>query len=578
MNIYHGTGVSEGVAIGKVLRINSAFVKYPRIELDDDSAVELEIDRMREAQTTVEQQLDETMEESAAIIAEEIRSVFSSYKLFIRDKRFIPAIEERIKRDKINAEWALIYVIADLEKQFKAIPDPYIRSRFDDIRQLGERLMNNLLQKPFLDLSQLKQQVIIVCHDISPADSFHLARANILGIITELGGITSHTSILARALSIPAVVGVQDATIRLMDEELIILDGNSGEVIDKPSDDIINEKLNKLERISFYQNELQKLADIDCELSDGHRVDIAANIDFLSELAQLSALKIPSIGLIRTEFLFLLDEGFPDEDEQFALYRQIVNEADYKPVTFRTWDIGGDKQVDMFSEFRDEANPALGLRAIRVCLKYDDLFRTQVRAILRVSELSQINLMIPMVTRIDEVLKSKQIIEEEIEALRVSDDNLKVGCMIETPASVFIIDELLDQLDFVSIGTNDLIQYALAVDRLNEHVADLFNPFHPAILSMLEKVVSTANRMNKSVSICGELAADPILQMFLLGTGDVTFSMSPNHVLRTKKILKKVDSATCKKIAFKFMNKHSFVESNQYVQQLKEEYLEEITD
>lgn len=578
MNIYRGIGVSDGVAIGKALRINSAFVQYPRIQLDDDESVAVEIERIQQALMAVEQQLDETMKQSSDLLPEELKSVFASYKLFFRDRRFVPAIEERVKRDKINAEWALIYVIADLDKQFRAIEDPYIQSRFYDIRQLGERLMNSLLQKPFLDLSQLKQRVIIVCHDISPADSFHLAKANILGIITELGGLNSHTSILARAMGIPAVVGVQDATMRLMDDELIILDGISGEVIDNPNDDTIDVKLNKLERISFYQNQLQKLADRECELSDGHKVDIAANIDFLTELQQLRELNIPAIGLIRTEFLFMLDEVFPDEDEQYELYRHIVESADHKPVTFRTWDIGGDKPVKLFREQMDEANPALGLRAIRVCLKYDELFRAQVRAILRASAMSPVNLMIPMITRIDEVLKSRDIIEQELKSLNMSDEHLRIGCMIETPASVFIIDELLDLLDFVSIGTNDLIQYALAVDRLNEHVADLFNPFHPAILVMLEKVVTTANRMNKYVSICGELAADPVLQMFMIGIGDITFSMSPNHVLKTKKILQKVDQATCKKIAFKFMNKHSFVESNQYVEQLKRQYLEEITD
>ncbi|MBT3225749.1 MAG: phosphoenolpyruvate--protein phosphotransferase [Calditrichaeota bacterium] len=578
MNIYRGIGVSDGVAIGKVLMINSAFMQYPRIELDDDSKVPIEIDRIRQAQLSIEEQLDQTMAQSTDILPEEMRSVFVSYKLFIRDKRFVPAIEKRITRDKINAEWALIHVMADLEKQFKQIQDPYIRSRFNDIRQLGERLMNSLLQKPFLDLTQLKHQVIIVCHDISPADSFHLAKANILGIITELGGMASHTSILARAMNIPAVVGLQDATLRLIDDDLIILDGNSGEVIDHPSDEAINEKLNKLERISFYQNQLQKLAEVDCELSDGRKIDLAANIDFLTELKQIGDLKIPSVGLIRTEFLFLMDESFPDEEEQLALYKQIIEAIDYKPVTIRTWDIGGDKPSKVIKEYMDEANPALGLRAIRVCLKYDDLFRIQIRAILRASENSQINLMIPMVTRIDEVLKTKKIIVEELQKLNVKADNLQIGCMIETPASIFIIDELLDQLDFVSIGSNDLIQYALAVDRMNEHVADLFNPFHPAILSMLEKVVISANRMNKDVSICGELAADPVMQMFLIGVGEVTFSMSPNHILQTKKILKKVDTATCKKIAFQFMNKHSFEESNQYVQQLKDQYLEEITD
>ncbi|NQU64796.1 MAG: phosphoenolpyruvate--protein phosphotransferase [SAR324 cluster bacterium] len=578
MNTYKGIGVSQGVAIGKVLRINSAFMQYPRIELDNESLVPIEVDRIRRARESIEQQLEQTMEQSATILPDEMRSVFTSYKLFIRDKRFVPAIEEQITKNKINAEWALIHVMADLDKQFKQIEDPYIRSRFNDIRQLGERLMSCLLQKPFLDLTQLKHQVIIVCRDISPVDSFHLAKANILGIITELGGMTSHTSILARAMNIPAVVGVQDASLRLVDGELIILDGNSGEVIDHPSDEAINEKLNKLERISFYQTQLQELAEVDCELSDGHIVDIAANIDFLTELKQIGDLNIPSVGLIRTEFLFLIDESFPDEEEQLSLYKHIIEAIDYKPVTIRTWDIGGDKPNIIIKELIDEANPALGLRAIRFCLKYDDLFRTQIRAIIRASENSLIKLMIPMVTRIDEVLKTKKIIAEELLHLNLHGENLRIGCMIETPASVFIVDELLDQLDFVSIGSNDLIQYALAVDRMNEHVADLFNPYHPAILSMLEKVVTSANRMKKDVAICGELAADPVIQMFLIGVGDITLSMSPNHILQTKKILGKVDTATCKKIAFQFMTKHSFEESNQYVQKLKDLYLEEITD
>ncbi|MCP4756516.1 MAG: phosphoenolpyruvate--protein phosphotransferase [Proteobacteria bacterium] len=577
MNTYRGIGVSDGVAIGKVLKINSAFVHYPRIQLeDDDEKVSHEVERIKQAKKAVEEQLDHIMEQSIEILPDEISSVFSGYKLFIRDKRFVPVIEKHIKENKINAEWALIYVIADLDKQFKKITDPYIRARFDDIRQLGERLMNQLQKKPHLDLTQLKHPVIIVCHDISPADSFHLAQANILGIITELGGTTSHSSILARAMNIPAVVGVQDITMRVLDEELIILDGNTGEIIDHPSDDIINQKLNKLEQFSFYQNQLQKLAESECVLSDGQKIDIAANLDFLTELKLIESLNIPSIGLIRTEFLFLIEDGFPDEDQQFALYEHIIKESRYKPITVRTWDIGGDKPSNIFPEFLDEANPALGLRAIRVCLKHPEIFQVQIRAILRASEICEVKLMLPMVTRLDEVIKAKAIIHDERKKLGISTEKLQIGCMIETPASVFIIDELLDLLDFVSIGSNDLIQYALAVDRMNEHVADLYSPYHPSILKMLEKIVVSANRVNKYVSICGELAADPILQMFLIGIGKVTFSMGPNHVLQTKKILRKVDTITCKKIAFQFMNKHSFVESNLYVQKLKEQYMEEL--
>ncbi|MCG8333434.1 MAG: phosphoenolpyruvate--protein phosphotransferase [Proteobacteria bacterium] len=574
MNIYKGIGVSDGVAIGKVLKINSSYMNYPRIQFDSDEKVPTEISRIKDAQVSVESQLDAIIEQGVDFLPEEINSVFSSYKMFIKDKNFIPAIEQKIVEMQINAEWALIYVLADLEKQFKAIPDPYISSRFDDIRQLGERIMNHLLKKPHLDLSQLKEPVVVICHDISPADSFHLAKAKLLGIVTELGGTTSHSSILARAMNIPAVVGVQNITLRLQDEQNVILDGNLGEVIEEPSEEQIRTKLDKKERYSFYLDNLKKLADRECVLSDGQRVDLAANLDFLSELSTINDLKIPSVGLIRTEFLFLIEESFPDEDQQFQLYKQIIEDLEFKPVTIRTWDVGGDKPTFAFPELADETNPALGLRAIRVCLKYQDIFRTQIRAIIRASELSSIKIMIPMVTRIDEVIKAKSIIAEEQKNLGSSGEKLEIGCMIETPASAFIIEDLLDLIDFISIGSNDLIQYALAVDRMNEHVADLFAPFHPAILKMLEKIVVSANRMNKNVSICGELAADPILQMFMLGIGNVTFSMAPNHVLQTKSILQKVDRATCKKIAFQFMNKHSYEENNQYVQQLKEQYFD----
>ena len=575
MNIYKGIGVSDGVAIGKVLKINSAYVNYPRIQLDSEDKIPVETRRIKEAQISVEQQLDAITMQSVEILPEEINSVFSSYKMFIRDKNFVPAIETKIREQQINAEWALIIVLAELEKKFKIIPDPYIRARYDDIRHLGERIMNHLLQKPHLDLSQLKEPVVVVCHDISPADSFHLAQAKVLGIVTELGGTTSHSSILARAMNIPAVVGVQNITLRLLDNQQVILDGNLGEVIEEPSDELIKTKLDKKERHKLYQANLRKLTDKECVLADGTKVDLAANLDFLSELQIINDLKIESVGLIRTEFLFIIDEAFPDEDQQFELYKHVIEEIGHKEITIRTWDVGGDKPTHAFPELSSEVNPALGLRAIRVCLKYDHIFRPQVRAIIRASKISKIKLMIPMVTRIDEVIKTKSIIEEELNQLGSDGVNLEIGCMIETPASAFIIEDFLDLIDFISIGSNDLIQYALAVDRMNDHVADLFAPFHPAILKMLEKIIISANRMGKYVSICGELAADPIMQMFLLGIGNVVFSMSPNQVLYTKSVLRKVDRATCKKIAFQFMNKHSYEENNQYVQQLKEQYIEQ---
>ncbi|MDH5560480.1 MAG: phosphoenolpyruvate--protein phosphotransferase [Deltaproteobacteria bacterium] len=576
MNIYRGLGASDGVAIGKVLIINSAFMNYPRFQIETREEVEFEIKRVLDAKKATEDHLNQVMAQSENIIPEEIRAVFSSYKMFIGDKRFFPAIIDKIEQLKINAEWALIHVLADLDRMFEQIPDPYIRSRFDDIRQLGEKVMYNLKQKQFLDLRQLKHPVIIVCHDISPADSFHLNPKYILGIITELGGETSHSSILARAMNIPAVVGVQDISTRLLDDTQIILDGLTGEIFENPTEKIVKEKLNKQERYNLYQSELQELLDEDCELADGKRIELAANLDYMEELEVISTMKVSSLGLIRTEFLFLLDEGLPGEEEQLKVFNDIIKRSNGIPITIRTWDIGMDKGSSFFPELIDEVNPALGLRGIRICLNHQEFFRVQIRAILRASKNGKIRLMIPMVTRADEVVRTNAIIQEELESLNIPRENIEIGCMIETPGATFIVDELLDLIDFVSIGTNDLIQYSLAVDRLNEHVSNLYTPFHPAILKMLEVIITIANRRNKYVSICGELAADPIMQLFLIGVGKITFSMSPNQILRTKRFLKKVDTTLCKKVAFQFASKHSLEESRSYVEQLRKTYIENI--
>jgi len=576
MQIYRGMGVSEGVAIGKVLKIHSAFMNYPRTQLDNADAVPGEVSRIQLAQKKTEEQLAQISDQSSGLLDDELAQIFSSYQLLLKDKQFIPKVLKTIEKEQINAEWALIRVIAGLEEKFSLMDNPYIKARIDDIRQLGEKLMANLLKKPMLDLSRLSDPVIIICHDISPTDAFHLNKDNILGIATELGGETSHSSILARAMNIPAVVGVHDITQRLTDDQVCILDGVSGEVISQPSKETIDEKLNKKEKLNYYQKQLYKLIDQPCRLHDGTMVDLAANLDFLEELTQIKEYKIASIGLVRTEFLFLLEEKFPTEEEQFQIFSRIIQESGCNPVTLRTWDIGADKTTSLIAELLEEANPALGFRGIRTCLEHEQILRPQIRALLRASELALVKVMIPMVTRIDEVTRVVDIIAEESESLKLSNTKFEVGCMLETPAAMLIIDDLLDHCDFISIGTNDLIQYTLAVDRMNEHVSRLFDPFHPAILKSLEHVVQTSNRRSKPVSICGELASNPIMQMFLLGTGQITFSMSPNQILKTKRVLSKVDQISCKKIAFQFINKHSSDESNWLAQKLYQEYVEEV--
>ena len=575
MQTYRGLGVSEGVAIGRILRIHSAFVNYPRVQFDDDQQLPQEIERLKRAQTLTEIQLDEITGHSEGLLDEEMQQLFTSYQLLLRDKQFIPAMIKEIETQKVNAEWALIRIVAHLEARFSKIENPYIRARAADLRQLGEKVMNNLLETPALDLSNLKERVILCCHDISPTDAFHLSKDKILGIITELGGMTSHSSILARAMNIPAVVGVLDIMLRLADDQICILDGSIGEIIADPDDKIRTQKLDKQEKFRFSQDQLTLLIGQPGRLADGEVIELAANLDFMAEVSQIKQFQIPSIGLVRTEFLFRLESHFPTEEEQYLVYKQVIDETGCNPITFRTWDIGADKTTKLIKELVEEANPALGFRGIRTCLNYESILRPQFRALLRASAHCRLKVMLPMVTRIDEVTRSARILEEEAISLGMENHNLILGCMLETPAAVYILDDLLDHCEFISIGTNDLIQYSLAVDRMNENVSYLFDPFHPAILRMLEHSVLVANRRGKPISICGELAADPIMQMYLIGIGDITFSMSPNMVLKTKRVLSKVDRALCKKIAFKFINKHSSDESNNLAQELHHQYVEE---
>lgn len=576
MQIYRGTGSSGGVAIGKAMVIYSSFSQFTRISLTSDEEVEQEVKRVEAARELAREQIDESEKQAGSLLTNEVREILSSHRLFLEDKQLIPATLEKIKEQKINAEWALFDVIETIKDQFSKIQDPYLRSRFDDVRQTGERVMNNLQNKPRLDISKLRDPVIIFCHDISPADAYNLTEGKIMGIVSELGGQISHSSIIARALGIPAVVGVEGITSKIYDNSSVIVDGGTGEIIHNPDAMMRQEKEEKKKRLQFFQSKLKNLVSKECELADGRKYELAANLDLLGELEQIKSLNLPSIGLIRTEFLFLDNSRPPNEDEQYRTFKKIADELATKPITIRTWDLGADKVARFFPAYPNESNPALGLRAIRMCLKQPDFFREQIRAIIRVAQDSPVRLMIPMITNVDEIVKVRRMVSREQKKMNLRPPNLKIGCMIETPAAVMIIDEILDVADFISIGTNDLVQYALAIDRMNEHVAHMYSPFHPAVLRMLEKVISRANEMNIPVAVCGEMAADPFFQMFLLGVGKVTFSMTPNRILMTKEFLRKIDEVTCKKVAFRFLSKRTVQESNLFLKELHNKYYQNI--
>ncbi|MGK0289031.1 MAG: phosphotransferase system enzyme I (PtsI) [bacterium] len=574
MEIFRGVASSEGIAIGRAFTIDSSFSQFSRIELDSHQDIDKEIARIHSAHEEALQQFEEIEKRSENLLEGDLASLLTTHRLFLQDKRLLPAVEEKILDWKINAEWALSLVMSEIRTEFDQIEDSYLRSRFDDIRQISERLMSNLRQRKLFDFSQIHEPIILLCPDISPADAVHLAQGKVMGIVTEIGGMISHTSIIARAMGIPAVVGVEGITDKIASNVKLIIDGSSGEIIKEPDEVTLRKKVDKKGRIQFFQNKLEDLKTEECQLEDGRKVDIAANLDFMGELELIKQNNIRSVGLIRTEFLFINNSTIPTEDKQFQEFEKIFKELKNIPLTIRTWDLSPDKAPKFFPIRAEEANPALGSRAVRLCLRHEDIFRSQIRAILRMSAITPVRLLLPMITNLDEVLKSIKLIEEEKDRLGFSHYNIAVGCMIETPAAAMIIDEILDVSDFVSIGSNDLVQYTLAVDRINEHVAHLYTPFHPAILRLLEQVVKRSNVMNVPVSICGEMAADPFMQMFLLGIGEITFSMCPNRVLFSREILRKVSSANCKKVAFRFLSKRTLLETTMYLKELRELYLQ----
>ena len=545
-----GIAASPGIAISRSRLVNRSRMSVVERRILP-AEVEPELQSFREALESSRLQLLQVKNQVDNPELFEHLYIIDTHLLILEDEMLVGGTEALIRDELINAEGALNRVLSRLRRVFDSISDEYLRERRSDIDSIGDRLMRNLLGAARESLSDLTEQVLVVAHDLSPADTVQLDKSKVLGFVTDIGGRTSHTAILARSLGIPAVVGLETVTSLVPDGTPMIIDGSTGTVILNPSTATFREYLEKKQHYDYQESQLVKFRGLAAETRDGHALALRSNIDFVEEIAAAREQGAQGIGLFRTEFLFMTGDGPPSEDEQFEIYRSAVEQMAPYPVTIRTLDVGGDKFAPGLN-LADEVNPAMGLRAVRFSLKEVNLFRTQLRAILRASAFGSVRIMFPMISGLSEVRDCKHFLERERQDLVAAGiacaEHVEVGVMIETPAAVLIADRIAREVDFFSVGTNDLIQYCLAIDRGNEHVAYLYEPMHPAVLQALLRVCQAAHAAGIEVGMCGEMAGEDLYSLVLIALGFNELSMNAMSISRVKRIIREVELAEVQQI------------------------------
>ncbi len=535
-----GIGISPGIIFGKARTMIKDKISNDKKQITN---INTEIDRFGEAIACSKKQIIEIARRTKETIGENEAKIFEAHVLILEDAMLIDGIKDKISQEMVNAEYAVGEVAGEFITIFDSMDDAYMKEKSADIKDVSERIIRNLLGIEEWDIAATEEKVIIVAQDLTPSDTALLDKNKVLGFVTAVGGKTSHTAILARILEIPAISGINKILIEAQNGDELILDGHEGTVIINPSPDQINVyKKKKKEydnQLSLYNQYLNKQS----ITKDGKEVEIVANIGLPADTDKVIANDSEGVGLFRTEFLFMNRNSLPTEQEQYEAYKEVATRLEGKPVVIRTLDIGGDKEVE-YLHMQTELNPFLGYRAIRLCLDRKEIFMTQLRALLRASAHGNIKIMFPMISSIHELREAKQMLQEAREELAsegiIYNDNIEVGMMIEVPSAAMISDLLAKEVDFFSIGTNDLIQYMVAVDRGNEKIAHLYNDFNPGVLRMIKMVIDNAHKASIWVGMCGEAASNAYMIPLLLAMGLDEFSVCPSDILKLRYIMSKI--------------------------------------
>ncbi len=566
--VLKGIPASPGIIIGLAYVVsNKDKVQFNRSYLTTNEQIIAEIQRFRDAVSNTRKEIS-SIKQAITDEFQEHAYILDTHLLILQDKLLYDATIRLIQEERINAEWALQEAVTQAQALFSKIADPYIKSRIQDVQDVSQRVLRHLTGGNPFDFSKLTDHVILVIHDLSPVDATQMSVAKVKGFITETGGKTSHTAIMAQSLEIPAVVGLEDATQEIDTGYTLILDGLNGTVVINPDPKMLDIYLQRKKKFEEFKKDVNRSSFLPAITLDEHQTQVLANIEFQEEVDLALDYGADGIGLYRTEFLFLRHQRLPTEEELFEDYKTVAQMMRPKRVTIRTLDIGGDKFASHL-EYAPGINPALGLRAIRFCLKEHGIFRTQLRAILRASAYGQVRLMFPLISGIQEVIAARRILEEVKEELsrdgQAFNPRLPVGLMIEVPSAVMLADLLAKEADFFSIGTNDLIQYALAIDRGNKHVANMYQPLHPAVLRMIKQVVDAGHTAGITVAVCGEMAGDPLYTPILLGLGVDELSMNALAIPVVKRIVRHASMEEAQEFARHALQYGTVEEVNAYV-------------
>ena len=570
----HGIAASDGIAIAKVYTLTEPDLTVTKVTVEDS---EKEVSRLDDALAASIKDVELIKETALKNLGEEEAQVFDAHLMVLSDPELIGQVKDSITSNKVNADSALKEVTDMFISIFAGMEDnPYMQERAADIRDVSKRVLAHLLGVKIPSPATIKDEVIIVAADLTPSDTAQLNRQYVKAFVTDIGGRTSHSAIMARSLEIPAIVGTKEVTSIAKDGDIIIVDGLSGDVFLNPSEEVIAEYRAKAEGFAAQQAEWEKLKDSKTYTKDGHQVELAANIGTPKDLEGVVNNGAEGVGLYRTEFLYMDSHEMPTEEDQCEAYKAVLEGMNGKPVVVRTMDIGGDKELP-YLPLPHEMNPFLGYRAIRISLNEPEMFRTQLRALLRASVYGKLRIMFPMIATLNDFRGAKALLEEEkakliAEGVEVSDD-IQVGIMIEIPAAAVLAHQFAKEVDFFSIGTNDLIQYTMAADRMNERVSYLYQPYNPSILTLIKHVIDSAHKEGKWAGMCGEMAGDQTAVPLLVGLGLDEFSMSASSVLKTRSLISKLTLSEMQALAAKAINECATV---QEVEALVEEALSKI--